>query len=50
MRQTLPVDGHPPGVYRMVAPSQHEHGYYDAFGINAGDRMWLDPNDRVRIW
>jgi predicted metalloendopeptidase len=50
MRQTLPVDGHPPGVYRMAAPSQHEKAFYEAFGINAGDRMWLDPNDRVRIW
>jgi predicted metalloendopeptidase len=50
MRQNLPTDGHPPGVYRMAAPSQHEKAFYEAFGINAGDRMWLDPNDRVRIW
>ena len=50
MRQTLPTDGHPPGVYRMAAPSQHEQGFYEAFGIRAGDRMWLDPSDRVTIW
>jgi predicted metalloendopeptidase len=50
MRQNLPTDGHPPGVYRMAAPSQHEMGFYEAFGIRAGDRMWLDPNDRVAIW
>ena len=50
MRQLLPVDGHPPGVYRMAAPAQHEKGFYEAFGIRAGDRMWLDPNDRVTIW
>ena len=50
MRQILPVDGHPPGVYRMAAPSQHEKAFYEAFGIRAGDRMWLDPNDRVTIW
>jgi putative endopeptidase len=50
MRQNLPTDGHPPGVYRMAAPSQHEQGYFDAFGIRAGDRMWFDPNDRVTIW
>ena len=50
MRQNLPTDGHPPGVYRMAAPSQHEQGYYEAFGIRAGDRMWLAPNDRVTIW
>jgi len=50
MRQTLPTDGHPAGLYRMAAPSQHEQGYYEAFGIRAGDRMWLDPSDRVTIW
>ncbi len=33
-----------------AAPAQHEQGYYEAFGIRAGDRMWLDPNDRVAIW
>jgi predicted metalloendopeptidase len=31
-------------------PSQHEMGLYEAFGIRAGDRMWLDPIDRVAIW
>ena len=50
MRQLLPVDGHPPGVYRMAAPSQHEKAFYEAFGIRAGDRMWLDADDRVTIW
>ena len=50
MRQLLPVDGHPPGVYRMAAPSQHEKAFYEAFGIRAGDRMWLDAGDRVTIW
>jgi predicted metalloendopeptidase len=50
MRQILPVDPHPPGVYRMAAPSQHEQAFYEAFGIRAGDRMWLDPSDRVTIW
>jgi putative endopeptidase len=50
MRQTLPVDGHPPGVYRMAAPAQHEQAFFDAFGIRAGDRMWLEPGARVTIW
>ena len=38
------------GVYRMAAPAQHEKAFYEAFGIRAGDRMWLDPSDRVTIW
>jgi len=50
LRQILPVDGHPRGIYRMAAPSQHEKAFYEAFGVRAGDRMWLDPNDRVTIW
>jgi len=46
LRQNLPVDGHPPGAHRMAAPSQHDKAFYEAFAIRAGDRMWLDPNDR----
>jgi len=50
LRQTLPVDGHPPGLYRMLAPSQHDLSFYEAFGITAGDAMWLPETDRVHIW
>jgi len=50
MRQVLPTDGHPPGEYRMAAPSQHEKAFHEAFGIRTGDRMWLDVADRVTIW
>ena len=50
LRQTLPVDGHPPGIYRMIAAPQHERGFYEAFGIRAGDPMWLSEQGRVRIW
>jgi len=50
LRQVLPVDGHPPGVYRMLAPAQHERSFYEAFGIRAGDPAWLDPARRVALW
>lgn len=50
LRQNLPVDGHPPGVYRMAAPSQHQSAFHEALGIRAGDRMWLDPDQRVKLW
>lgn len=46
----MTVDGHRPCVYRMAATSQHEKAFYEAFAIRAGDRMWLDPDDRVTIW
>ena len=50
LRQVLAVDPHPTGLYRMTAPSQNEPGFYEAFGIKAGDPMWLDVKDRVKIW
>ncbi|NTU59558.1 MAG: M13 family metallopeptidase [Deltaproteobacteria bacterium] len=50
LRQVTAIDPHPPGGYRMVAPSQHEPGFYRAFGIRPGDPMWLAPDDRVTIW
>lgn len=50
LKQVTATDPHPPGVYRMTAPSQHEKGFYETFGIKPGDPMWLDEKDRVRIW
>jgi putative endopeptidase len=50
LKQKTPTDPHPPGVYRMIAPAQHEQGFYEAFGIRAGDPMWLQEKNRVTIW
>jgi predicted metalloendopeptidase len=25
-------------------------GFYDAFGIRPGDKMWIDPKERVVMW
>jgi putative endopeptidase len=25
-------------------------GWYDAFGVKAGDKYYLPPDQRVRIW
>lgn len=50
VRQTVPKDPHPPGIYRMTAPWQHGRAFFDAFGIVPGDPMWLAPQDRVHIW
>jgi predicted metalloendopeptidase len=50
LRQVTTTDPHPPGGYRAYSASQHEPGFYKAFGIRQGDRMWLPPSDRVKIW
>lgn len=50
LRQVTATDPHPPGLYRLLAPLQHEKGFFQAFGIVAGDPMWRPEKDRVAIW
>jgi predicted metalloendopeptidase len=50
LRQTTATDPHAPGPYRATAPSMHEAGFFDAFGIEPGDAMWRAEEDRVKIW
>ena len=41
---------HPPDTFRTTAPLQHVDAFYDAFGIEEGDPMWLPPEKRVNAW
>ena len=41
---------HPPGMYRTLAPLQHLDVFYEAFGIEEGDPMWLPPEQRIDVW
>lgn len=50
LRMLAASDPHPPGVYRMVAPTRNLPGFYDAFGVRPGDKMWIAPDQRVDIW
>jgi putative endopeptidase len=50
LRTLAASDPHPPGTYRMVAPTRNLQGFHDAFGVRAGDAMWIDPAKRVDIW
>ena len=50
LRTHAASDPHPPGAYRMVAPARNLQGFYDAFGIRPGDKMWHSPKDRVVMW
>ena len=50
LRTLAASDPHPPGRYRMIAPSRNLQGFYDAFGARPGDAMWIAPAKRVDIW
>jgi predicted metalloendopeptidase len=43
-------DEHAPPAVRAVAPLMNLEAFCQAFGIKPGDRMYLPPERRVRIW
>ena len=50
MRQQLVSDPHSPPKYRVQVPIKNIDAFYQAFGVKAGDPMYIAPQDRVRIW
>ncbi len=48
--QQIKTDPHSPGQFRANGPMRNQPGFYDAFGVKAGDKMYLPPKDRVIMW
>ncbi|GAB3468970.1 M13 family peptidase [Massilia terrae] len=44
------TDPHSPGEFRANGTVRNQPAFYEAFGIKAGDKMYLAPKDRVIIW
>jgi putative endopeptidase len=49
MRQRLVTDGHSPHEYRADTVRNLD-AWYAAFGVKPGERLYLAPADRVRVW
>ncbi|HEY2752321.1 M13 family metallopeptidase [Phenylobacterium sp.] len=50
LRRQLVSDPHAPERARVDVPMRNIDAFYAAFGLKAGDKMYLAPVDRVRIW
>ncbi|HEX4152395.1 MAG TPA: M13 family metallopeptidase [Steroidobacteraceae bacterium] len=48
--QRVKTDPHSPPAVRGVAPVRNQPGFYQAFGVEPGDKMYLTPAERVTIW
>ena len=48
-RQEIITDGHAPDAYR-AATVRNIDAWYDAFSVKPGQRLFLSPEDRVRVW
>ncbi len=46
----LDSDPHPANEYRSNGTIRNMDAFYEAFDIKEGDKMWLDPEERVKVW
>lgn len=49
LRTQVMTDGHAPAQYR-AATVRNIDAWYAAFNVKPGEKLYLDPPDRVRIW
>jgi predicted metalloendopeptidase len=49
LRQQVMTDGHPPGEYRADV-ARNIDAWYSAFDAKPGEKLYLAPEERVRIW
>ena len=50
LRQVALMSPHPPNEYRANGPLSHIDAFYDAFEVKPGDKLYVEPGKRVRIW
>ena len=50
LRRQLVSDPHAPERARVDVPMRNIDAFYAAYGLKAGDPMYVAPSDRVRIW
>ena len=46
----LTIDPHSPAEFRCNQIVRNIDAFYDAFGMNDSDALWLAPEERVAIW
>ena len=49
LRQQVLTDPHAPGEYR-AATVRNIDAWYPAFSVKSGEKLYLAPDARVRIW
>jgi putative endopeptidase len=50
LRQQLVNGPHSPGMIRSYAPLRNMDAWYEAFNVKPGDKLYIAPAERVRIW
>ncbi|PFI27474.1 hypothetical protein COI72_29930, partial [Bacillus cereus] len=49
LRARIATDGHAPGNYRALTVRNLD-AWYKAFNVQPTDKLYLAPDQRVRVW
>ncbi|WP_394192790.1 M13 family metallopeptidase [Pseudoalteromonas atlantica] len=50
LRNRLMTDSHSPSHYRVIGILSNMPEFYQAFDVKEGDKMYIKPEERVKIW
>jgi putative endopeptidase len=50
IKNQVKTDPHSPGMYRAYVPLTNLDTFYKAFDIKEGDKLYVKPENRVKIW
>ncbi|MGQ0736007.1 MAG: M13-type metalloendopeptidase [Acidobacteriota bacterium] len=50
MRQQVLTNEHAPERFRAIGPLRNVPAFYEVFGLTAGDKLFLPPEQRTKIW
>jgi putative endopeptidase len=50
LRRQIATDPHSPDMLRVNGVVHNVPGWYDAYGVEPGDKLYLAPDQRVKIW
>ncbi len=50
LRNQVATDPHSPAKYRAFAPLRNITGWYTAFNVQPGDKLYIAPEKRAKLW
>jgi len=50
IKNQVKTDPHTPGMYRAFVPLQNVDAFYKAFDITESQKLFVKPENRVKIW
>jgi putative endopeptidase len=50
IKNQVKTDPHSPAMYRAYVPLQNVDSFYKAFDVKEGDKLFVAPDKRVKIW